>query len=67
VLDPANRLASMLTTGPRYGWLGGKQRATETGVTGLTLMGVRLYSPILKLCKVMCEKVYKLSCYLGYS
>ena len=36
-----------LTTGPRYGWLGGKQRATDTGVTGLTLMGVRLYSPII--------------------
>ncbi|PZH11382.1 sugar-binding protein [Streptomyces sp. NTH33] len=30
----------------RYGWLGGKQRSTET-VTGLTLMGVRLYSPTL--------------------
>jgi len=36
-----------LTTGPRYGWLGGKQRATDTGATGLTLMGVRLYSPII--------------------
>ncbi|MEU6979917.1 DNRLRE domain-containing protein [Streptomyces sp. NPDC046371] len=28
----------------RYGWLGGKQRSSET-VTGLTLMGVRLYNP----------------------
>jgi RHS repeat-associated protein len=27
--------------------LGGKQRATDTGATGLTLMGVRLYSPII--------------------
>jgi RHS repeat-associated protein len=35
------------TTGPRYGWLGGKQRATDTGTTGLTLMGVRLYAPVL--------------------
>ncbi|MFF5789321.1 DNRLRE domain-containing protein [Streptomyces sp. NPDC012693] len=28
----------------RYNWLGGKQRSTET-VTGLVLMGVRLYNP----------------------
>ncbi|CAM5512094.1 hypothetical protein GCM10010345_85550 [Streptomyces canarius] len=28
----------------RYGWLGGKQRSSET-LTGLTLMGVRLYDP----------------------
>ncbi|MGW2844836.1 DNRLRE domain-containing protein [Streptomyces sp. NPDC001274] len=28
----------------RYNWLGAKQRSTET-VTGLTLMGVRLYNP----------------------
>ncbi|MFD6819903.1 DNRLRE domain-containing protein [Streptomyces sp. NPDC060085] len=28
----------------RYDWLGGKQRSGET-VTGLTLMGVRLYNP----------------------
>ncbi|MEU6610530.1 DNRLRE domain-containing protein [Streptomyces shenzhenensis] len=28
----------------RYGWLGGKQRSAET-LTGLTLMGVRLYNP----------------------
>lgn len=28
----------------RYGWLGGKQRSSET-VTGLTLMGARLYNP----------------------
>ena len=34
-----------ITTGPRYNWLGGKQRATDTGTTGLTLMGVRLYTP----------------------
>lgn len=29
----------------RYGWLGGKQRSTET-LTGLSLMGVRLYNPV---------------------
>ncbi|MFJ6742646.1 DNRLRE domain-containing protein [Streptomyces sp. NPDC091279] len=28
----------------RYGWLGGAQRSSET-LTGLTLMGVRLYNP----------------------
>ncbi|WP_282694234.1 DNRLRE domain-containing protein [Streptomyces sp. CC208A] len=28
----------------RYGWLGGKQRSSET-LTGLTLMGVRVYNP----------------------
>ncbi|AEY94260.1 YD repeat-containing protein (plasmid) [Streptomyces hygroscopicus subsp. jinggangensis 5008] len=28
----------------RYGWLGGKQRSSET-LTGLTLMGIRLYNP----------------------
>ncbi|MFD0367660.1 DNRLRE domain-containing protein [Streptomyces sp. NPDC127114] len=28
----------------RYNWLGGKQRSSET-LTGLTLMGVRLYEP----------------------
>ncbi|MFD3354742.1 DNRLRE domain-containing protein [Streptomyces fradiae] len=28
----------------RYGWLGAKQRSSET-LTGLTLMGVRLYNP----------------------
>ncbi|MFF5639619.1 DNRLRE domain-containing protein, partial [Streptomyces sp. NPDC012825] len=28
----------------RYGWLGAKQRSAET-LTGLTLMGVRLYNP----------------------
>jgi len=28
----------------RYGWIGGKQRSDET-LTGLTLMGVRLYNP----------------------
>ncbi|MGA5699510.1 RHS repeat-associated core domain-containing protein [Peterkaempfera bronchialis] len=28
----------------RYAWLGGKHRSSET-VTGLTLMGVRLYNP----------------------
>ncbi|MFJ3308325.1 RHS repeat-associated core domain-containing protein [Streptomyces sp. NPDC086549] len=30
------------TSSVRYGWLGGKQRSSET-VTGATLMGVRLY------------------------
>ncbi|MFE7479859.1 DNRLRE domain-containing protein [Streptomyces sp. NPDC057552] len=29
----------------RYNWLGGEQRSTET-LTGLTLMGVRLYNPV---------------------
>jgi len=32
------------TGGIRYGWLGGKQRSSETP-TGLVLMGVRLYDP----------------------
>ncbi|MGV9244594.1 DNRLRE domain-containing protein [Streptomyces sp. NPDC003710] len=32
------------TPATRYGWLGGKQRSSET-VTGATLMGVRLYDP----------------------
>ncbi|MEU6349816.1 DNRLRE domain-containing protein [Streptomyces sp. NPDC047072] len=32
------------TAAARYGWLGGKQRSTET-VTGAVLMGVRLYDP----------------------
>lgn len=31
-------------TAARYGWLGAKQRSSET-LTGLTLMGVRLYNP----------------------
>ncbi|MEC3996130.1 RHS repeat-associated core domain-containing protein [Actinacidiphila sp. DG2A-62] len=34
------------TPATRYGWLGGKQRSSET-VTGATLMGVRLYDPTL--------------------
>ncbi|MFE2584583.1 DNRLRE domain-containing protein [Streptomyces sp. NPDC059378] len=34
------------TTATRYGWLGGKQRSSET-VTGATLMGVRLYDPTI--------------------
>ena len=33
------------TTSGRYGWLGSKQRSTET-LGGLTLMGVRLYSTV---------------------
>jgi RHS repeat-associated protein len=32
------------TTTSRYGWLGAKQRSTETP-SGLTLMGIRLYNP----------------------
>ncbi|MFD3455823.1 DNRLRE domain-containing protein [Streptomyces sp. NPDC058691] len=32
------------TAATRYGWLGGKQRSTDTP-SGLTLMGVRLYNP----------------------
>jgi RHS repeat-associated protein len=35
------------TTGPRHGWLGGHQRPADTGNTGLILMGVRLYAPLL--------------------
>ncbi|MCX3061427.1 DNRLRE domain-containing protein [Streptomyces beihaiensis] len=31
-------------TAARYGWLGAKQRSSET-LTGLTLMGARLYNP----------------------
>jgi RHS repeat-associated protein len=34
------------TTATRYGWLGGKQRSSET-VTGAVLMGVRLYDPTI--------------------
>ncbi|MGW4031211.1 DNRLRE domain-containing protein [Streptomyces sp. NPDC004838] len=37
-----NPRASQAAT--RYNWLGAKQRSTET-LTGLTLMGVRLYNP----------------------
>jgi RHS repeat-associated protein len=33
------------TTGPRYGWLGTKERGADTGSIGLVLMGVRLFSP----------------------
>ncbi|MDR0504538.1 MAG: DUF6531 domain-containing protein, partial [Bifidobacteriaceae bacterium] len=35
---------SMSTVSLNYGWLGGKQRATD--LTGLLLMGVRLYNPV---------------------
>jgi RHS repeat-associated protein len=35
------------STGPRYGWLGTKQRAADSGSLGLLLMGVRLYAPLL--------------------
>ena len=34
------------TPGPRYGWLGEKQRETDS-LTGVVLMGVRLYVPTL--------------------
>ncbi|WP_254374883.1 DNRLRE domain-containing protein [Streptomyces sp. A3M-1-3] len=34
------------STTARYGWLGGKQRSSETP-TGATLMGVRLYDPAI--------------------
>jgi large repetitive protein len=36
--------AAGVTAGLGYGWLGGKQRATDT--TGLVLMGARVYNPI---------------------
>jgi RHS repeat-associated protein len=35
------------TTGPRHAWLGTHQRPADTGNTGLILMGVRLYTPLL--------------------
>jgi RHS repeat-associated protein len=34
------------SAGPKYGWIGAKQRTTDT-LTGLTLMGVRTYAPTL--------------------
>ncbi|TAK70121.1 MAG: DNRLRE domain-containing protein [Actinomycetota bacterium] len=34
------------TTGPRYSYLGGAQRAND-GLAGLTLMGARIYAPVL--------------------
>jgi RHS repeat-associated protein len=34
------------TPGPRYGWLGSKQRETDS-LTGVMLMGVRLYMPTI--------------------
>ena len=35
------------TAGARYGWLGARMRAADTGTIGLTLMGIRLYAPML--------------------
>jgi RHS repeat-associated protein len=37
---------ALTPSAPSYGWVGGKLRATNTA-TGLTLMGVRLYDPII--------------------
>jgi len=42
--DPGSGVVSA-GAGPRYGWLGAHQRATD-GQGGLTLMGVRLYNPV---------------------
>ena len=43
-LDPPASALTAGTTPGRYNWLGGHQRSAED-LTGLTLMGVRLYSP----------------------
>ncbi|WP_433729524.1 DNRLRE domain-containing protein [Actinoplanes sp. CA-051413] len=46
VLDHDENGKSRPSQGPvRYGWLGAKQRAADT-VTGLVVMGVRLYDPV---------------------
>ncbi|MGW6460836.1 RHS repeat-associated core domain-containing protein, partial [Streptomyces sp. NPDC055078] len=46
VVNAYDEYGSLLpgTDPARYGWLGGKQRSTETP-SGVTLMGVRLYDP----------------------
>jgi RHS repeat-associated protein len=44
--DAADPTGAATANGPRYGWLGAKQRAADTGA-GLMLMGVRVYAPIL--------------------
>lgn len=44
--DPADPTGAATANGPRYGWLGAKQRAADTGA-GLVLMGVRVYAPQL--------------------
>ena len=46
VRDAASTSGSAIATGPRYGWLGGKLRAADTGA-GLILMGARVYAPQL--------------------
>lgn len=48
-LGSYDEYGNILTTGPGtgvldYGWLGAKERATDT--TGLLLMGARLYNPV---------------------
>jgi len=44
--DAADPTGAVTANGPRYGWLGAKQRAADTGA-GLMLMGVRVYAPVL--------------------
>jgi RHS repeat-associated protein len=46
VRDASDATGTAIADGPRYGWLGAKQRATDTGA-GLMLMGVRIYAPLL--------------------
>jgi RHS repeat-associated protein len=41
--QPANPAAAQ----PRYGWLGTHQRDTGNTIAGLTLMGARLYAPLI--------------------
>lgn len=41
----AARTGAATSTGPAYGWLGTHERALTT--TGLTLMGARLYNPVV--------------------
>jgi RHS repeat-associated protein len=45
-LNDTDEYGNTLTTGaPVYGWVGGKNRITDT-TTGLTQMGVRLFNPL---------------------
>jgi RHS repeat-associated protein len=46
VRDAASTTGTAIGTGARYGWLGAKLRAADTG-NGLVIMGVRVYAPVL--------------------
>ena len=46
VRDANSATGTAVTTGPKYGWLGGKQRAADTG-NAIVLMGARLYAPMI--------------------